>query len=71
MPLAAISIERELLCEPMLELLTLTSSFFKRRKESFGKTGVNESSFEQDHKVLIAMYEVIFQAYTDKVNKST
>lgn len=72
LPLAAISVERDILLEPMLELLSLTASFVNKRSESIITIEPTQSlsSHEQDHNVLIAMYGLVFQAYADKVHNN-
>lgn len=58
LPLAANSFGRELLCDPVLELLSLVSTFLGRGKhEPSGK----------DQDTLLAMYGLAFQALSDKV----
>lgn len=67
LPLVTSSRERALLCEPLLELLTLVSTFVRRRTESYDKPVVHLCSAGEDHNLLVAMYGLVFQVYADKV----
>lgn len=58
LPLAASSFGRELLCDPVLELLSLVATFLGRGKDE---------PLEKDQDTLLAMYGLVFQALSDQV----
>ena len=64
LPLVTISVERDLLRKPLLELISIVATFVDRRKESIMEPSEN---LDQDCNVILAMYGLVFQAFADKV----
>lgn len=64
LPLATISVERDLLRKPLLELISVVATFVDRRKESTMEPSGNH---DQDCNIILAMYGLVFQAFADKV----
>ena len=71
LPLATNSLGRNLLCNSLLELLSLVATFMKKKNYSECCNTLLSSCSDQGHDVLIAMYGIALQAFADEVGTSS